>query len=638
MRSSIPRAAGRGTSDSGTVRPPMVVSGTWHPAAVAVGVALVYLVCGIIGMSLAIPPAQASPLFPAAGLAVAAVLRHGAPGVAGVWLGQAMMQIVWHGLGGGTPTPALLACWGILSIGAALQAAVAVGLLRYRDRSTGSDAEGRRLFGLLFLCGMIACTVSASFGVATLTAAGFVGPGDFAKAWWEWYSGDTLGVFIFAPVVVMLLERPEIGWNDDLLRVLPRVGLVTLLILVAFVVVRRWESKGIDTAVRDASLTIANGIAARAAGSVDADAVEDAAEIMARHARDYLGDKPLPAGLRLRLRRDRAGEAAICVFDSRPGPEPTTGRRLEAAVPVAHGPWTLELSADAGFESRGYDLSWGVALLSLFLTGILADRDLAAHAARARETRVVVEKERMERDLVIARDIQRELMPKHDTYLEGFDVSGWNQPADETGGDYYDFVPLGDGLLAVAIADVTGHGIGAALVVAEVRALFRAEILRTRRLEEAVSDLHSLLACDLPDQRFVTACFAIVSADRCSVSYLSAGQGPLLFRSAAGGVRSLRPQGLPIGFLPEPRYAAAVELSLAPGDVFMVLTDGFVEWTNRDGRQFGLERIEAILVEHGHRPAAEIISRLREAVLAFAGGTPQADDLTAVVVRRPPGA
>ncbi|MFM8892741.1 MAG: MASE1 domain-containing protein, partial [Planctomycetia bacterium] len=201
-------------------------------AAIVAVVALAYTACGIVGMSLAIPPAQATPLFPAAGLAVAAVLRHGGAAVAGVWIGQAAMQVVRHGLAEGLPTPFLLACWGMLSVGAALQAAVAVALVHAREPRGASGARRtRRLFGLLFLSGMIACTVSATVGIGTLTAAGFVTSGDALRSWWEWYSGDTLGVFIFAPFIVMLLERERREWSDAVLQVLLRWGRITALLL-----------------------------------------------------------------------------------------------------------------------------------------------------------------------------------------------------------------------------------------------------------------------------------------------------------------------------------------------------------------------------------------------------------------------
>jgi len=503
--------------------------------AVAAQVGLVYFVCGTMGMSLAVPPAQSTPLFPAAGLAVAAVLRHGTPAVAGVWLGQAVMQIVRHGLLEGRPTPALLACWSMLSFGAALQAVVAVALLSRHDARGPHAAEGGRLFTLLFLCGMIACTVSATIGVGTLAAAGFVDIGAVPRAWWEWYCGDTLGVFIFAPLIVLLLDRPEATAGRDILPVLVRMGVLTLLIMAVFLVVRRLEAAGIAARLRD-------------------------------------------------------------------------------------------------------DLSSAVAFLALVVTGILADRDLAAHAARARETLALVEKERLHRDLVIARDIQQGLLPKQQPRLAGFDIAGWNQPADETGGDYYDFVPLDDGRLAIAIADVTGHGIGAALVVAEVRALFRAEIARAA-LDDAVEQVHALLAPDLPNSRLVTACFAVVCPQRGGLAFVSTGHGPILFRSeATGAVRLLAPQGLPLGFDPDRRYAPAVELPMAPGDAFLVLTDGFLEWADRRGTAFGLARITAVFQDHGRMPAREIIGKLREAVSTFAAGTPQTDDLTAIVVRRMPRA
>ena len=245
------------------------------------------------------------------------------------------------------------------------------------------------------------------------------------------------------------------------------------------------------------------------------------------------------------------------------------------------------------------------------------------------------EKQRIERDLSIARSIQQGLLPRGQPSVPGFDIAGWNQPADETGGDFYDFFPLPDGRFALAIADATGHGIGPALVVAETRALLRALVHQSSSLPGVVSSVHSLLCLDLPEGRFVTLFCGLLDPSRGTVHYVSAAQAPIyVYEAATGLVREYAAQGLPLGFVPEITYDESTDIHLAEGDLLVLLTDGFFEWSRPDGEQFGEERVRDIMRRHHALPAAELIDLLHRAVFEFAAGTRQGDDLTAVVVKR----
>lgn len=244
-------------------------------------------------------------------------------------------------------------------------------------------------------------------------------------------------------------------------------------------------------------------------------------------------------------------------------------------------------------------------------------------------------KRRFERDLNIARDIQQGLLPKEQPRVPGFDIAGWNRPADLTGGDYYDFMPLADGGLTISIADVTGHGIGPALVVSEARALFRAVVRDASDLAASADRVQALLAQDLPEGRFITVFMGVLDPGRASVKFVSAGQGPILvYAHADGGMTELPTQGLPLGIMPELPYEPAVEHQLAVGDMLVLLTDGFFEWADPEGEQFGAERVHDVIHRHRGATATELIALLYRAVLDFARGTPQADDLTAVIVKR----
>jgi serine phosphatase RsbU (regulator of sigma subunit)/integral membrane sensor domain MASE1 len=566
-----------------------------------IGVGSAYFVVGLIGMALAVPPSNATLIFPAAGLAVAAALRFGSPAILAVGLGQFFMHLVRHASAPEPPTATLLSCWLVISIGAAAQAAVAVLIVQLWK---GRDWQAA-IYEFLFLSGAVSSVVSASVGIGILSAAGFVEPGESGRVWLNWYTGDTLGVFIFAPLTLVLLHEGVEGHaTSGDWQVIWRMGAMLALIMVAFLGVRRWEAWAREATLRTDALTIAN-------------------EIAGQDVPAAVADRSLPPGLQLRI---LPVDAAANV---------PSDLRCTVAVPGTNGQTVLEVVADASYLKHRFDVSWAVAILSLVVAGILADRDFVVLSAVNREASTRIEKERFQRDLAIARDIQQGLLPTRPPTVAGFDIAGWNEPADETGGDYFDFVPLSGGRLAVAIADVTGHGIGAALVVAEVRALFRAEILRTPDLLTAVAHVHRLIAGDLSVDRFVTACFAVVSEEQGTVSFLSAGHGPILsYSRARGEVIEHPPHGLPLGFMPDPSYADSTTISLAPGDVFLLLTDGFFEWTNRGGQPFGVERIREFLAAHHDLPARSLVDGLRQAVVDFSGGTPQADDLTAIVVRR----
>ncbi len=243
------------------------------------------------------------------------------------------------------------------------------------------------------------------------------------------------------------------------------------------------------------------------------------------------------------------------------------------------------------------------------------------------------EKRRIERDLRLARNIQQDLLPDGNPEIEGFDVAGWNQPADDTGGDFWDHHPMPGGAVTVVLADATGHGIGPALMMAACRSLFRATASISRDLTRIIDHVNRLLYEDLTDSRSVTAVLAMLEGD--TLSFLSAGQGPLLrYLAASGELRCQNAHGIPLGILPDYAWPAAERVTMASGDLMMFVTDGFFEWENDRREEFGIPRMLDVLRENHHRSADEIIGAMHRAVKNFVGEEPQTDDLTAVVVRK----
>ncbi len=257
---------------------------------------------------------------------------------------------------------------------------------------------------------------------------------------------------------------------------------------------------------------------------------------------------------------------------------------------------------------------------------------------RARLMRHYVEKKQLESSLAIARGIQQALLPKSAPAVAGYEIAGWNKPADETGGDCYDYIPLDDGRLALQVADASGHGIGAALVISEMRALLRAFSGQVVQPVDVLSRANRCLCDDLPDGRFVTVFFGILDPVGHRLEYASAGHGPLFWYKAANSeVTCTGGTGLPLGMMDPLAIDPAPSIEFAPGDIGVLLTDGIVEAENPQGDPFGKERVTQIICENATNGPADIIRVLHEAVHEFLAGGPQMDDLTLVVVKRRAG-
>ena len=334
----------------------------------------------------------------------------------------------------------------------------------------------------------------------------------------------------------------------------------------------------------------------------------------------------------------------------------TTGKGVNIPEPYADPRFNSEFDRKTGFVTRslltlplaGHDGKI-VGVLQVLNKrggpfGVADERLLSALGAQAGvaiERQGLLEefavKQRIQRDLNIAREIQQGLLPKHAPDLPGFDIAGWNQSADETGGDCFDWLLLPDGLLGISIGDATGHGIGPALVAAEARALLRGTLMQSRDLARVVPQINDLLGEDLREGTFVTAFIGLLDPATHSVDYLSAGHGPLLVYGAADdSVTEIPTHGLPLGLMPEVEFDPPTRVPLGPGDMLLLFTDGFFEWARPDGEQFGTDRLVEIVRRHRDRPVAEIIRLVYAAVVEFSEGTKQGDDCTAVIVKRLP--
>lgn len=286
--------------------------------------------------------------------------------------------------------------------------------------------------------------------------------------------------------------------------------------------------------------------------------------------------------------------------------------------------------------------SYGVYLIVIGIAAaVLAHRcrqyvrDGVAEATAGERAKAALEA--VQRDLSVAREIQMGLMPRSAPTLDGFDIAGMARPAEQTGGDFYDWQPLPDGRLAVAMADVTGHGIGPALVMAVCRAYSRATAPTIPDPGALLERLNLLLQDDMPAGKFITMALALLDKAG-SVQLGSAGHGPtMLYRAISQDVEIFGGDGIPLGLVPSEQYAPHQTFHMKPGDILLLLTDGFMEWSRQsDGQQYGIERLRQSLRAHAGKPAAQIIAGMDQDVRIFAGDSPQPDDMTIVAIRRLP--
>ena len=256
---------------------------------------------------------------------------------------------------------------------------------------------------------------------------------------------------------------------------------------------------------------------------------------------------------------------------------------------------------------------------------------------------------KMERDMQLARQIQQDTFPQELPKLNGYEIAAWNMPAEEAGGDTYDVIglsrPAADGSAQLALrkadiavfllADATGHGIGPALSVAQVRAMIRLAARMGGDPASIIRHMNAQLCSDLKDGRFITAWFGWLNAAGHRLYSFSAGQGPLLYLNARE--QTCRVYGAnmpPLGAFEDVTITLPEPIAMTPGDIFAALSDGLFEAVDPAGNMFGKERIMEVLRACRTAAAEEILAALRREIDAFTGSAPPNDDCTAIIIKR----
>jgi PAS domain S-box-containing protein len=237
------------------------------------------------------------------------------------------------------------------------------------------------------------------------------------------------------------------------------------------------------------------------------------------------------------------------------------------------------------------------------------------------------------REFDVARRIQRGFSPKAAPAPAGFAVSGASRPAQETGGDCFDYLSLADGSLGLAVGDVSGHGIGAALLMATTCAYLRALTLTHTDVDRILALVNRRLVEDAAADHFVTLLLARLDPRTRSLVYSSAGHSPGYVLDGRGEVKTvLSSTGMPLGVEPAATFPSAAAVTLEPGDLVFLPSDGVIESFSADGTRFGMARALDVIRAHRNQAPGEIVEALFQAVGVYSGGI-QLDDVTAVVLK-----
>ena len=325
-------------------------------------------------------------------------------------------------------------------------------------------------------------------------------------------------------------------------------------------------------------------------------------------------------------------------------PDPAQDARWNSSIDQLTGYHTRNILA-APLSSPHDDSLLGVLQLLNKKDGEFDQTDeelleaFSQHAAvaldRARLVEQLKEKQRVQASLNVAREIQQGFMPSRLPIIAGYDLATWWYPNEAVGGDYCDVVPLQDGRTALCIADVSGHGLGPALIMASVRAALRALVQEHTRAQILLERLASAMTVDLQSGRFITMVLAVLDHVTHVVEFANAGHAPALFYDASGNkFRSLDSTGLPLGVLEKPDYPEGPSFRMQPGDIIVLATDGIVESMDARDQQFGQERLKKLIYQLREAPVEEIVHRVGADVEAHYAGDHPPDDLTILVVRR----
>ncbi len=245
----------------------------------------------------------------------------------------------------------------------------------------------------------------------------------------------------------------------------------------------------------------------------------------------------------------------------------------------------------------------------------------------------LVEKKRIESQLEVARTVQASLLPDRPPETEGYDVAAENLPTWEVGGDYYDFITFPDQQIGLAIADVAGKGVPAALIMATFRAALRTQVRNDFAIGQIVRKVNHLLWESTTDAQFVTAVYGVLDTTRGRFTYTNAGHNPPMVVRFDARIEELTYGGPALGVFEVANYDEAF-VDLQKGDTLVLYTDGVIEAADTDGKEFGIKRLQQTVLAARDLSAFKTVRAIMDATRAFSGTDSFADDFTLVVIKR----
>lgn len=281
-----------------------------------------------------------------------------------------------------------------------------------------------------------------------------------------------------------------------------------------------------------------------------------------------------------------------------------------------------ERNTTPGFRERRIEILNGIAQQ----TSMAVQNDLYK--------REMVQNERNEREIQLARQIQETFLPDRLPVVEGWEIDIRWQTARQVGGDFYDVFELDDGRIGLVVADVSDKGLPAALYMTVARTLIRASVRDHADPAKVLDEVNHLLFTESPESMFITAVYAVLDLRKGELLYANAGHNlPLLYRAASASVEQLPKGGMAMGVIPDYEIEDHT-IALSPGDSLLLFTDGACDTLSPSSEDFGEQRLRDVLQACGGKPAGDLLSDIDQALIQFRQSTPLTDDITLVAVRR----
>lgn len=244
-----------------------------------------------------------------------------------------------------------------------------------------------------------------------------------------------------------------------------------------------------------------------------------------------------------------------------------------------------------------------------------------------------IEKEKMEKELSLASQIQRDFLPKEIPKSESYEIVGSNVPCYQVGGDYYDFIDIDPERIGITIADVSGKGVSASLLMASLRAALQSEVHSEYDIERMVKKLNNFVHRSSSTNKFITFFYSELNKKTAELKYINAGHNPPLIVDKKGNVRRLESSGFCLGMFPDIDYKVE-KLKLSVGDTALLFTDGITESRNKDNKEFEDKHLVQILKKNTKIGAQDLMDKINQELEKFTRGTEQMDDQTIVVIKR----